>query len=124
MKKATRNILIISACFMGAGIPAAAAALRQGAGSASRSPGTVSAPPLPGLSLTGWRKPGWMTFPASRSTSDPKRILSLVPSDDEYCYLEYTLKGKGAEPEWNIYRQHLYLNTERRHRHRFLSYRL
>ena len=64
MKKTTRNILIVSACFIGAGILASAAA---------------STLPLPNPSPTGWKKPNWMTFQASRSISDQKRILNLSP---------------------------------------------
>lgn len=102
MKKTTKTILIVSACFMGAGILAAAAGVAAGGWF--------------GLQITrdGIR--------SSSSSSEPYRLektkldkftsikidigseadIEFVPSDDGQCYLEYTLNGNDAEPVWNI----------------------
>ncbi len=102
MKKTTRNILIISACCMGAGALISAAGIAAG---------------------------GWFGFQISRdgihsasSQSEPYTLektklddfssiklniqsqadIEFLSSEDEFCYLEYTLSGDNAKPVWGI----------------------
>ena len=102
MKKATRNILIISACFMGAGIPAAAAGVAAGGwfGIQITRDGIRSS--SSGSEPYRLEKTRLDDFSGIKIDIGSEADIEFVPSDDEYCYLEYTLKGNGAGPEWNI----------------------
>lgn len=102
MKKTTRNILIVSACFMGTGILAAAAGIAAGgwfgiqitrdgihSSSSEREPYKLEKTKLD-------------DFSSIKIDIGSEADIKFVPSDDEYCYLEYTLNGNEAEPRWDV----------------------
>lgn len=102
MKKATRNILIISACCMGAGVLAAAAGLAAGGWfgiqitrDGIRSASSDNEPYI-------LKKTKLDNFSEIKIDIGSEADIELLPSDDNSCCLEYSLDGNGAEPVWDV----------------------
>lgn len=102
MKKTTKTILIVSACFMGAGILAAAAGVAAGGwfGLQITRDGIRSS--SSGSEPCRLEKTKLDEFTSIKIDIGSEADIEFVPSDDGHCYLEYTLNGNDAEPVWNI----------------------
>ena len=102
MKKTTRNILIISACCMGAGILAAAAGISAGGWfgiqitrDGIRSASSENEPYI-------LKKTKLDNFSEIKIDMGSEADIEFLPSEDDSSYLEYSLDGNEAEPVWNI----------------------
>lgn len=102
MKKATRTILIVSACFMGAGILAAAAGIAAGGWfgiqitpEGIRSSSSENEPYI-------LKKTKLDNFSEIKIDIGSEADIEVLPSKDDSSYLEYSLDGNGAEPVWNV----------------------
>ena len=102
MKKLTRNILTVSACFMGAGILTAAAGITAGGWfgiQITRDGIRSSSSELQPYRL---KKTKLNDFSSIKIDIGSEADIEFIPSDDEHCYLEYILNGNATEPVWNI----------------------
>ena len=102
MKKTTRNILIISACCMGAGILSAAAGIAAGGWfgvqitrDGIRSASSETRPYI-------LKKTKLDDFSGIKIDINSEADIEFLPSEDGSAYLEYTLDGTGAEPLWGV----------------------
>ena len=102
MKKTTRNILIISACCMGAGLLSAAAGIAAGGWfgiqitrDGIRSASSENEPYI-------LKKTKLDNFSNINVDIGSEADIEFLPSEDNSCYLEYSLDGNGAEPVWNV----------------------
>lgn len=102
MKKITRNILIISSGFMAAGIIFTGIGLASGGipGLAITPHGVLSASDSP--EPYRLEKTAIDTFKETDININSEADITLLPSDDENFYLEYSLDGDYGSPQWDV----------------------
>ena len=102
MKKSTKTILIVSVCFMGAGILLAGAGIASGGWpgfrltrEAIRSASSDSEPYV-------LEKTKLDSFSNINIELESEADIKILPSEDASCYLEYTLDGNYDKPVWTV----------------------
>lgn len=106
MKPVTKKILILSSCFMGAGVILTAAGIFAGGrpGFMFTEEGFVSASSAASETRENYRleKTAIDPFTGIDLRLDSQADIEFLPSEDGQFYLEYSLSGYAGRPEWDV----------------------